>query len=181
MACAKPSTCDCLCTKVDIVGLAYNGISYDATMAHLPPTDFPGCSCVISAVVPMKRTGSGDPGTFDNLTVRVEMHDNCIMYAEATLAVSGSPVWSGRCTSVNGFNCDNRRFSCGITGAGGGIVMTSRSVFGNNVTLTIDGDDCVSWLYEECEGELEPFSWLYEECEGELEPFSWLYERCDRP
>jgi hypothetical protein len=164
MACAKPSTCDCLCTKVDIVGLAYNGISYDATTAHLPPTDFPGCSCVISAVVPMKRTGSGTPGIFDNLTIRVELHDNCILYAEAALAVSGSPVWSGRCASVNGFNCDNRRFSCGITGAGGGIVMESLTVFGNNVTLTIDGDDCVSWEYESCVENRIPLTWEYESC-----------------
>lgn len=164
MACAKPSTCDCICTKVDIVGLAYNGISYDATMAHLPPTAFTGCSCVISAVVPMKRTGSGTPGVFDNLTVRVELHDNCILYAKATLAVTDTPVWSGRCTSVNGFNCDNRRFSCGITGAGGGIVMTSRSVFGNNVTLTIDGDDCVSWEYESCVENRIPLTWEYESC-----------------
>jgi hypothetical protein len=160
VACAKPSTCDCLCTKVDIGGLAYNGISYDATTAHLPPTAFTGCSCVISAVVPMKRTGSGTPGTFDNLTIRVELHDNCIMYAEATLAVTDNPVWSGRCTSINGFNCDNRRFSCGWTGWGGGIVLASRTVFGNNVTLTIDGDDCISYRYDRCDRPGSSGAWV---------------------
>ena len=160
MACAKPSTCDCLCTKVDIGGLAYNGISYDATTAHLPPTAFTGCSCVISAVVPMKRTGSGTPGTFDNLTIRVELHDNCILYAKATLAVAGNPVWSGRCVNINGFNCDNRRFSCGWTGWGGGIVLASRTVFGNNVTLTIDGDDCISYRYDRCDRPGSSGAWV---------------------
>jgi hypothetical protein len=65
---------------------------------------------------------------------------------------------------VNGFNCDNRRFSCGWTGWGGGIVMASLSVFGNNVTLTIDGDDCISFLYESCSVSFTPSSFLYEPC-----------------
>jgi hypothetical protein len=112
----------------------------------------------------MKRTGSGTPGIFDNLTIRAEMHDNCILYAEATLAVVDTPVWSGRCTNVNGFNCDNRRFSCGWTGFGGGIVMDSRTVFGNKVTLTIDGDECVYWLYMSCVTNTVLYYWEYEQC-----------------
>jgi len=164
MPCGNSATCDCLCTKVDISGLSYNSISYDTTAAHLPPGTSPDpfCSCTISAVVPMKRTGSGDPGTFDNLTIRVEMHDGCIMYSEATLAVSGNPVWSGRCESTT--YCTSSRFSCGTVGASGGITLTSWSVYGNSFTLTIDGDDCVSYLYDVCVVARTPQSYLYDVC-----------------
>jgi hypothetical protein len=164
MPCGTSATCDCLCTKVDISGLSYNSISYDTTMAHLPPGTSPDpfCSCTILAVVPMKQTGSGTPGTFDDLTIRVELHDGCILYSEATLAVSGSPVWSGKCTST--VYCTSSRFSCGTVGASGGITLASWSVYGNSFTLTIDGDDCISWEYESCVENLIQLTWEYESC-----------------
>jgi len=143
MTCAKLSTCNCVCTAVQIAGLTYNSINYDTTTGFLEPETYPtlGCSCVLSAVVPMKRTGSGSPGIFDNLTIRVELHDNCIMYAEASLAVSGTPKWSGRCGST--LDCTSGRFSCGTPGLGGMINLQSWVEFGNSFNLVIDGDPCV--------------------------------------
>ena len=162
MPCGTSATCDCLCTKVDISSLTYNSISYDTTTAHLPPgtSSDPFCSCTILAVVPMHRTGSGTPGTFDDLTIRVELHDGCILYSEATLAVSGNPVWSGKCTSAQGFNCTSSRFSCGNVGAGGGISLASWTVYGNSFTLTIDGDDCISYLYNQCVRSSSSTNWV---------------------
>jgi hypothetical protein len=144
MACTKLSTCNCVCTAVQIAGLTYNSVNYDTTTGFLEPETYPelGCSCVLSAVVPMKRTGSGSPGIFDDLTIRVELHDNCIMYAEASLAVSGTPKWSGRCGST--LDCTSGRFSCGIPGLGGMINLQSWVEFGNSFNLVIDGDPCES-------------------------------------
>ena len=86
----------------------------------------------------MPRAGGGGS---DNLDIWVELHDNCIMYAEATLNVSGSPKWSGRCGST--LNCTDGLLSCGTPGLGGMINLQSWVEYGNSFTLVIDGDSCV--------------------------------------
>jgi hypothetical protein len=127
---------------VTVAGLTYDGNSYDSQEVDLDTVEYSenGCSCVLSGTASMHVTGSGDPGTNHDLAIRVELHDNCIMYAEATLAVSGSPIWSGRCGDT--LNCTDGLFFCGIPGLGGMISLQSWTVFGNSFNLVIDGDCC---------------------------------------
>lgn len=149
MACVSP-TCVCVCTKAQVQGLSYNGIAYDDADILLSVVESPAsrCYCVLTGTVAMLRTGGG--GITDNLTIRVELHaspsgspTSSIMYAEASLAVSGTPQWSGECfdgTSSLGSCTGDNRFSCGLPG--NALNLVSWVEFGNSFNLVIDGDCC---------------------------------------